>query len=111
MLVDTTVDLVVPTLVLAELDYWCHARLTSDVWLAFLDDAVAGVYRVESPTSTDLDRCRELQQRYADLRLGVVDASVISLAERLDEPMVATLDHRHFGGVRPRHVAALRLVP
>ena len=111
LLVETTVDLVVPTLVLAELDYWCHARLTGDVWLAFLDDVVAGVYRVEPPTSVDLDRCRELQERYADLRLGVVDASVVALAERLDEPAVATLDHRHFGVVRPRHVSSLTLVP
>jgi predicted nucleic acid-binding protein len=111
LLVETTVDLVVPTLVLAELDYWCHARLTGDVWLAFLDDVVAGVYRIDSPTSTDLDRCRDLQQRYADLRLGVVDASVIALAERLGEAAVATLDHRHFGTVRPTHVAALTLLP
>jgi uncharacterized protein len=111
LLVDSTVDLIVPTLVLAEVDYWCHQRLTADVWLAFLDDVIAGVYRVEPPTAEDLERCRELQGRYDDLRLGVVDASVIALAERLGEAAVATLDHRHFGVVRPRHVATLTLVP
>jgi hypothetical protein len=31
--------------------------------------------------------------------------------ERLNEPKVATLDHRHFSTLRPRHVDALRLVP
>jgi uncharacterized protein len=111
LLVEANVDLIVPVLVLAELDYWCHERLTLDVWLTFLDDALAGVYRIEPPTSADLDRCRELQERYADLRLGVVDASVVALAERLDEPAVATLDRRHFGVVRPRHVSALTLLP
>jgi uncharacterized protein len=111
LLVDSTVDLIVPTLVLAEVDYWCHERLTADVWLAFLDDVLAGAYRVESPTAADFERCRELQERYSDLRLGVVDASVIALAERLGEPNVASPDHRHFAAVRPRHVAALTLLP
>jgi predicted nucleic acid-binding protein len=108
---DAQEDLIVPALVLAELDYWCHKRLGADVWIAFLDDVLAGAYRVESPREADLQRCRELQATYLDLRLGVTDASVIALVERLNEPKVATLDHRHFGTVRPAHVDALRLVP
>jgi hypothetical protein len=31
--------------------------------------------------------------------------------ERLNEPKLATLDHRHFRALRPRHVDALRLLP
>ena len=104
-------DLVVPALVLAELDYWCARRLTPQAWLIFLDDLLAGAYRLESPTSADLGRCRQLQQQYLDKALGVVDASVIALAERLAEPKVATLDQRHFRAVRPAHVAALELLP
>lgn len=104
-------DLVVPTLVLAELDYWCHERLTGDVWLAFLADVVAGAYSVESPTQADLERCHELQRAYADLEVGVVDASVLALVERLGAPKLATLDHRHFSVMRPRHVEALALLP
>jgi len=111
LLTEATEDLVIPALVLAELDYWTHRRLDDSVWLAFLDDLLAGAYRAESPSLDDLARCRELQERYADLRLGVVDASVIALAERLGEEKVATLDHRHFAVVRPRHVDSLRLVP
>jgi uncharacterized protein len=104
-------DLVIPTLVLAELDYWCHKRLGADVWIAFLDDVLAGAYRIEAPSVADLERCRELQETYLDLRLGVTDASVIALAERLGETKVATLDRRHFTAVRPRHVEALELRP
>lgn len=104
-------DLIVPSLVLGELDYWCHERLTPSVWLAFLDDVLAGAYTVESPTHGDLRRCRELQSGYADLGLGVVDASVMALVERSGESKVATLDRRHFGTVRPRHVTALELLP
>lgn len=111
LLTEADEDLVIPTLVLAELDYWCSRRLGSDAWLIFLDDLLAGVYRVEPPTGADLARCRELQGHYADLTLGVVDASVVALAERLSESKVATLDQRHFRAVRPAHVDTLELRP
>jgi uncharacterized protein len=104
-------DLVIPALVLAELDYWCHRRLGADVWLAFLDDVLAGAYRIEPPTGPDLVRCRDLQSTYLDLGIGVTDASVMALVERLGETKVATLDHRHFGAVRPSHAEAVQLVP
>jgi predicted nucleic acid-binding protein len=107
----TREDLVVPGLVLAELDHWCQERLGGRVWLAFLEDVLEGAYRVQPPTLGDLRRCRELQERYADLRLGVVDASVVALLERMREDTVATLDHRHFAVVRPAHVEALTLLP
>jgi predicted nucleic acid-binding protein len=111
LLMEADEDLVVPALVLAELDYWCGRRLPAEAWLTFLDDVLAGVYRVEPPTGEDLARCRALQSRYPDLRLGVVDATVVALAERLGEPKIATLDQRHFRTVRPAHVDALRILP
>jgi predicted nucleic acid-binding protein len=104
-------DLVVPALVLAELDYWCHERLTGEVWVAFNDDLLDGAYRAEPPTDGDLGRCRDLQQQHSDPRLGVVDASVVALAEQLAEPKLATLDRRHFGVARPSHVQTLQLLP
>ena len=104
-------DLVVPTLVLAELYYFCAKRLTADAWLIFLDDLLGGAYRLESPSGPDLARCRELQSRYLDLGLGVVDASIVALAERLGEPKIGTLDQRHFRAVRPAHVEAFSLLP
>lgn len=111
LLTDANEDLVVPALVLSELDYWCARRLPPDAWLIFLEDVLAGAYRIEPPTMADLARCRELQATYRDLGLGVVDASVIALAERLGEPKIATLDHRHFRAMRPNHVSALDIVP
>jgi predicted nucleic acid-binding protein len=104
-------DLIIPALVLAELDYWCARRLGTDAWLVFLDDVLAGAYRVEPPSIADLTRCRELQAQYRSLKLGVVDASVLALVERLAEPKVATLDQRHFRAVRPAHVDTLQLLP
>ncbi|WP_322754774.1 hypothetical protein [Frankia sp. Cas3] len=53
----------------------------------------------------------ESVRRYADFPLGVVDAAVITLAERLGVRQVAMLDRRHFSVVRPRHIEAFTLVP
>lgn len=111
LLTEADEDLVVPGLVLAELDYWCHERLSAGVWLAFLDDVLAGVYRAEFPVGLDMGRAHHLQVEYEDLRLGIVDASVLALCERLEEEKLATLDRRHFAVVRPRHASALELLP
>jgi len=43
--------------------------------------------------------------------LGIADASVVALSERLGLTEVATLDHRHFHAIRPRHCHALTLLP
>nr|WP_322761411.1 PIN domain-containing protein [Frankia sp. Cr2] len=61
--------------------------------------------------TTDLDRMADLVDRYADFPLGGADASVIALAERLGVTEIATLDRRHFGVVRPKHVEAFTLLP
>jgi predicted nucleic acid-binding protein len=49
--------------------------------------------------------------RYADADIGFVDAAVLAIVERLGETKLATLDHRHFGALRPRHCDALTLLP
>ena len=66
-------------------------------------------YRLADLTVGDLTA--ELDAAYPDLNLGLVDASVIALSERLGETKVATLDRRDFSVVRPRHCDALRLLP
>jgi uncharacterized protein len=49
--------------------------------------------------------------QYADSALGLVDASIIALAERPRITRVLTLDRRHFRFVRPRHCTAFEIVP
>jgi predicted nucleic acid-binding protein len=111
LLSEATEALVVPGLTLAEVDYWCERRLGPRAWLEFLGDLIEGAYELEHPTQSDLERCLEIQRTYADLEAGVVDASVLALAERLGEQKLATLDHRHFATMRPRHAEALELLP
>lgn len=111
-LIDDTVEqlvIVAPTLI--EVDYWIRKRLQPEVWTIFIDDIATGAYRLEDLTADDLIRVAELEAKYADLDLGMVDASVIAVCEKLDERKVATLDHRHFRAVRPKHCDSLELLP
>lgn len=103
--------LLVPTTVFTEVCLLAERRRGTRAELAFLADVRAGLFTLLESTSADLDRIIELVDTYSDLPLGAVDASVIALTERLSLPAVATLDHRHFGIVRPRHVPALTLMP
>jgi predicted nucleic acid-binding protein len=106
-----TEQLVIPAPVLVEVDYWIHQRLHPGILLVLLDDVDAGAYRVEDVQPEDYRRIGELCNQYSDADIGFVDAAVLAIVERLREPKLATLDRRHFGMLRPRHVAALRLVP
>ncbi len=102
---------VIPSPVLPEVDHLARTRLGPDAFGALLRDIRRGSYDVEDLTPTDYERVEELLATYRDLRLGLVDAAVLAVVERLGEPKLATLDHRHFGVMRPRHVDALRLLP
>ncbi len=103
--------LIIPTPVLVEVDYFVNSHLHPGIMTAFLDDIVDGAYRLEDLQPQDYGRVKSLIDRYADSDIGFVDAAVLAIVERLDEPKLVTLDHRHFGMLRPRHVDALELLP
>lgn len=107
----TTERLVIPGPVLVEVDYWIHRRLHPGVLVAVLSDIEAGAYDVEELLPDDYTRVRSICDRYADADIGFVDAAVMAIVERLDESKLATLDLRHFGMLRPRHVDHLVLLP
>jgi predicted nucleic acid-binding protein len=111
LLQDSEEPLVIPAPVLTEVDWLVRTRLHPGVFLTLLDDIVAGAYRVEELQPEDYRRISQLCDRYADADVGFVDAAVLAVVERLNEPKLATLDHRHFGVLRPRHVDTLRLLP
>ncbi|MDP6300971.1 MAG: PIN domain-containing protein [SAR202 cluster bacterium] len=111
-LIESAVEpLVIPAPVLVEVDYLVRIRLHAGVMISFLDDVVENAYSIEELRAEDYRRVRELCDLYSDSDIGFVDAAVLAVVERLNEPKLATLDHRHFGMLRPRHVDALRLLP
>lgn len=77
----------------------------------FLQSVADGDFEPVDLVPDDYARMAELVGTYADLPLGTTDAAVVAVAERLAITEVATLDRRHFGVVRPRHVPAFTLLP
>ncbi len=102
-------QLVLPTLVVAEVTYMIGRRLGHRAEARFLRGL--GQLDVEAPAAQDWPRIAELVEQYGNFPLGGADASVVALAERLGTECVITLDRRHFGAIRPRHCAALQLLP
>jgi predicted nucleic acid-binding protein len=98
----------VPGLVLAELDYFLRDERSA--MRTFMQDLARGAFTYAAPTPAHLARAMDIDRRYADLGLGLVDASVVALAEDLGVRRVATRDVRHFRAVRLRDGGAFELV-
>src|SRR5205823_1610235 len=64
-------DLVVPTPVLVELDYFVSKLLGVETWVSFVEDVFEGAYRLEEVDERMLKRAAELEQTYASLPLGL----------------------------------------
>lgn len=106
-----TGPLVTTALVIAEAAYLIDRQLGPQAEAALYASITGGQLEVASLDREDWVRIGELVTTYADLRLGGTDASVITLAERLGTTRIATLNHRHFTVVRPRHASAFELLP
>jgi uncharacterized protein len=111
LLSTSTEPLLVPAPVVVELEWLASSRLGPEPFDAFLSDIEGDRIAIVDPVRDDYLRVRELLDRYADLKLGFVDAAVVAIVERLGERKLATLDHRHFATIRPRHVDAIELLP
>jgi uncharacterized protein len=100
-----------PVPVLTEVGYLPEREKGARAEAEFLRSIRAGQVMMVPLTASDLDRMAELVQTYGDFPLGLVDASVIAVAERLGADAIVTLDRRRFSVVRPRHRPAFRLLP
>lgn len=83
---------------LAEVDYFL--RKVRAAMGALVDDLARGAFTFAPPTQAVLSRAMAIDREYADLELGLVDASIVALAEQLGVYRLATRDVRHFSAVR-----------
>lgn len=104
-------ELLIPAPVLPELDYLLRQRVGTAAMPLLLDEIQRGAFRLLDLNAGDYSRVGELLRDYTDLGVGFVDAAVLAIVERLNERKLATLDHRHFSVMRPRHVDSLELLP
>ncbi len=104
---------IVPGLVLAEVDYFVRSeRAAMRTLLSEVFDS-ASRYEYEPPVPSDMTRAMELDERFSQLGLGLVDSMVAAVAERRRVYRVLTIDRRDFGAIRvgPRLTQALELLP
>ena len=67
---------------------------------ALIRDIRRGAFLYAPPTEAQLSRALEIDAAYATLDVGLVDASIVALAEELDVIRLATRDIRDFGALR-----------
>jgi uncharacterized protein len=103
--------LVVSPYVMAELDYLVATRVGPRAALAVLRELTGGAYGLPCLTTDDLVVVADVAERYADLGLGLTDASLVVLADRYATSRLLTLDRRHFGPVRTLAGAAFAVEP
>ncbi len=68
-------------------------------------------YEVIQLVAQDYHRTAEILEKYGDIELDFVDASVAAVAERLNITRILTLDQRDFQILRPKHIDHFELLP
>jgi predicted nucleic acid-binding protein len=89
-----------PWAILPEVDYLLGTHVSRKAEEAFLKDLADGGYRVEWGEDADVEAAQRIAHQHRALALGLVDASVIAITERLRAKAIVTVDVRHFGAVR-----------
>ena len=97
--------LMVPAVVIPEVDHLLGARLGSEARHTFYRGLIDGDYHVIDLPADALARVAEIDRRFASLDLGFVDAAIVVVAERMSIRLIATTDRRHFAPL----AAALKL--
>lgn len=93
-------DLLVPVPVLTEVDHMVRDRVGSAAARTFLAAVLAGEHTVVHPSNRVLRRAAAIDSRYASLDLGLVDSTVMALAEPDDLPIL-TFDFADFRAAAP----------
>jgi len=110
-LAQATPPLLLSPFVLAELDYLLATQVDEQAELALLEEVARGVYHLEPFTAHDVAVAHEIIRRYANLAIGLADASIVVLAQRHAIRDVLTLDLRHFRALRPADGKRFRVLP
>jgi uncharacterized protein len=103
--------LIVPSTTLPEIDYLASKYLGEPSARAFFQDLADGYYEHQSVDLTDIQAALAIMKQYQGVPLGIVDSSIIALAERYQIQKILTLDRRHFSLIQPKKLPYLELLP
>ncbi len=98
---------VLPALVLCEVDYVLAREGLGAALVPFLEDILAGAYRIDCPSGDDVRRAIAI---LANIDVGLTDATVAAAAERLNA-QIATVDRRDFDRLRTSKGRRFKLIP
>lgn len=104
---------IVPALVLADVDYFLRQnRAAMRKLVGEIFDPMTR-YEYELPLPSDLVRALQFDAKFKQLDLGLVDCTVAAVAERRGVYRVLTTDRRDFGALRvgPHFSRPLELLP
>jgi predicted nucleic acid-binding protein len=101
--------LLAPVTIVPEVAYLLRHRIGVAAERAFVASIANGEIALEELTTRDWRRVEALMATYEVL--GLVDASVVAIAERLKLHTLATTDRRDFSIVRPSHIERFTLAP
>jgi hypothetical protein len=101
--------LLVPLTVIPEAASLIRERLGPKAELKLARSLARGELQVEEPTLRDLERTVAIMEAHPEI--GLVDATLVALAERLKIAAIATTDRRHFEPVREARGLRCTLVP
>jgi predicted nucleic acid-binding protein len=110
-LVAATPPRVLSPVVLAELEYLIGNRVGHQAQMSLIDEVARGAYQLELFSSDDAGHAKRIMERYADLRIGLADASVVVLASRHRTLELLCTDERHFRVLRGTGGRPFRLLP
>jgi hypothetical protein len=97
--------------ILAELDYLLATRVGQPAERALLAEVGRGVYRLDSLEPAEIAAAERIIGRYAELEIGLADASLVVLANRYGTRDLLTLDERHFRALRGPGGRPFRVLP
>lgn len=100
-----------PEPVVTEVDYLLGKYYGRIVQRNFMADIASGFFQLEPLDKSDFAKMLELDDRYADLKLGVADLSIVIVAERLRTTRLLTFDERDFRSVTPIQGGSFELLP
>lgn len=103
--------LVVSPYVLAELDYLVLSRHGIQAEQAVLAELGAGAWELATMERERLVQATRVVKRYADVPIGLTDASCVVLAQAYRTRTIVSLDRRHFGILRFDDGSPIHLVP
>ncbi|PZO12440.1 MAG: VapC toxin family PIN domain ribonuclease [Leptolyngbya foveolarum] len=104
-------NIVLINAVIVETAYLLSERIGQSQMRCFLEMISGSQFKFEYVKQSDINRIREILEKYEDAKLDFTDAAITAIAERLNVRQILTVDRRDFGMIRPNHCEYFEILP